>query len=111
MKKLAVACLALACREPANAPLPIDVTITHTAQFAGELVKLHSPAFEHITLVPVSDAAAHQRDEVPRGTGLLPADLTPDQLASAPTMSSVDVLLIDDLTDDEDDAFAAAVHE
>jgi len=26
-------------------------------------------------------------------------------------MSSVDVLLIDDLTDDEDDAFAAAVHE
>jgi len=26
-------------------------------------------------------------------------------------MSSVDELLIDDLTDDEDDAFAAAVHE
>lgn len=59
----------------------------------------------------VSDVAAHHRDETPRGTGLLPADLTPDQLASAPTMSSVDVLLIDDLTDDEDDAFAAALHE
>lgn len=42
---------------------------------------------------------------------MLPADLTPDQLSSAPTMASVDVLLIDDLTDDEDDAFAAAVHE
>jgi hypothetical protein len=59
----------------------------------------------------VSDGAAHHRDEAPRGTGLLPADLTPAQLASAPTMSSVDELLIDDLTDDEDDAFAAAVHE
>jgi hypothetical protein len=59
----------------------------------------------------VSDGVAHHRDETPRGTGLLPADLTPDQLASAPSISSVDVLLIDDLTIDEDDAFAAAVHE
>lgn len=63
------------------------------------------------TLAAVSDGAAHHRNEAPRGTGMLPADLTPDQLASAPTMASVDVLLIDDLTDDQDDAFAAAVHE
>ncbi|MGY6501278.1 MAG: hypothetical protein ACXIVQ_10365 [Acidimicrobiales bacterium] len=59
----------------------------------------------------MSDGAAHQSNEAPRGTELLPVDLTPDQLASAPTMASVDVLLIDDLTDDEDDAFAAALHE
>ncbi len=40
---------------------------------------------------------------------MLPADLTPDQLASAPVIASLDTLLIDDLTDDEDDAFAAAL--
>lgn len=54
---------------------------------------------------------AHERDEAPHGTGRLPSDLTIEQLASAPTLSSVDVLLIDDLTDDEDDAFAAAIDE
>ncbi|HMS88560.1 MAG: hypothetical protein KA758_08740 [Acidimicrobiales bacterium] len=53
--------------------------------------------------------AAHRRDETPRGTLLLPADLNQDQLASAPVVASLDTLLIDDLTDDEDDAFAAAL--
>ncbi len=57
----------------------------------------------------MSDGAAHHRDETPRGTSLLPADLTPDQLAFAPVVASLDTLLIDDLTDDEDDAFAAAL--
>ena len=53
--------------------------------------------------------AANDRLEVPHGTSLLPRDLTPDELVAAPVLASVDVLLIDDLTDDEDDAFAAAV--
>lgn len=53
--------------------------------------------------------AAHQRDGSARGTSLLPADLTQEQLAAAPVVASLDTLLIDDLTDDEDDAFAAAL--
>lgn len=53
--------------------------------------------------------AAHHTDGSARGTSLLPADLTPDQLASAPVIASLDTLLIDELTDDEDDAFAAAL--
>jgi hypothetical protein len=60
----------------------------------------------------VSDAAHHSAGSA-RGTSLLPADLTPDQLASAPVIASLDTLLIDDLTDDltddEDDAFAATL--
>lgn len=54
--------------------------------------------------------AAHHRDGAPRGTSLLPVDLTEDQLASAPVMASVDALVIDELTDEEDDAFAAALN-
>jgi hypothetical protein len=53
--------------------------------------------------------AAHRNDRTARGASLLAADLTPDQLASAPVIASLDTLLIDDLTDDEDDAFAAAL--
>ncbi|MEX2546344.1 MAG: hypothetical protein WD830_00985 [Chloroflexota bacterium] len=34
-------------------------------------------------------------------------DLVPEQLAAAPALGSVDPLLIDDLTVDEDDAFQA----
>lgn len=59
-------------------------------------------------LEPMSDAAHHGAGSA-RGTSLLPADLTPDQLASAPLNASLDSLLIDGLTDDEDDAFAAAL--
>lgn len=56
----------------------------------------------------MSDAARHH-DQSARGTSLLPADLTQDQLSSAPVLASLDTLLIDDLTADEDDAFAAAL--
>jgi hypothetical protein len=40
---------------------------------------------------------------------LLPADLTDDQLDAAPVLDSIDSLLIEELTEDEDDAFAAAL--
>lgn len=53
--------------------------------------------------------AAHPQHEAPQGTSLLPRDLTEDQLAEAPVLASVDKLLIEELTDDEDDAFAAAL--
>lgn len=56
----------------------------------------------------MSDAAAH-RTAVAKGIELLPADLTSDQLENALVMTSPDVLLIDDLSDDEDRAFAAAL--
>jgi hypothetical protein len=55
----------------------------------------------------VSDAARH--DEPPVGALLLPSDRTEEQLAGAPVLDSVDSLLIEDLSDAEDDAFAAAV--
>jgi hypothetical protein len=53
--------------------------------------------------------AAHSRDSSPHGTDLLPRDLTEDQLAAAPVLTSVDALLIEGLSEDEDDAFAAAL--
>ncbi len=53
--------------------------------------------------------AAHRDDHDRGGTLLLPADLTEEQLAAAPALTLVDALLIDGLTDDEDDAFAAAL--
>ncbi len=59
-------------------------------------------------MVDVSDAA-HPTDEAPHGTALLPSDLTEDQLAKAPALASVDTLLIEDLSEKEDDAFAAAL--
>ncbi len=40
---------------------------------------------------------------------LLPSDLTEEQLAAAPVLTSVDALLIEELSVDEDDAFAAAL--
>ena len=53
---------------------------------------------------------ARQHDETaPRGTSLLPRDLTPAQLKSAPMLASVDSLVIDELTDEEHDAFLAAL--
>jgi hypothetical protein len=56
----------------------------------------------------MSDAVQHS-GEAPHGTSLLPCDLTENQLASAPVLVSIDALLIEDLSDDEDDAFAAAL--
>jgi hypothetical protein len=60
------------------------------------------------TVSAVSDAA-NDRLDIPHGKSLLPRDLTSDELLAAPVLDSVDALLIDGLTDDEDDAFAAAV--
>ena len=56
----------------------------------------------------MSDAASRDL-QTPHGISLLPRDLTADQLSAAPVLASVDALLIDDLSDEEDDAFAAAV--
>ena len=52
---------------------------------------------------------ADERTEGPYGTSLLPRDLTEAELTAAPVLLSADALLIDDLTADEDDAFAAAL--
>jgi hypothetical protein len=59
-------------------------------------------------MVGVSDAADRQH-ETPHGTALLPSDLTDEQLANAPVLASIDSLLIEELSDDEDEAFAAAL--
>jgi len=56
----------------------------------------------------VSDAVQHS-GEAPHGISLLPADLTEDQLAAAPVLASIDALLIEELSEDEDEAFAAAL--
>lgn len=53
--------------------------------------------------------AADQGALSPHGTDLLPGDLSKDQLKAAPKLGDVDDLLIDDLTDLEDEAFAAAL--
>jgi hypothetical protein len=58
--------------------------------------------------VAVSDAVRHSGEAL-HGTSLLPADLTDDQLDAAPVLDSIDSLLIDELSEDEDDAFAAAL--
>lgn len=47
--------------------------------------------------------------ETPHGTSLLPADLSDDQLDAAPVLASIDALLIDELSEDVDDAFVAAL--
>jgi hypothetical protein len=41
------------------------------------------------------------------GVGLLPPDLTSDELAGAPVLESLDALVVD-LDDEEDDAFGVA---
>ena len=56
----------------------------------------------------MSNAAGDQHD-VPHGTALLPRDLTTDELSAAPLLPSVEVLVIEDLTDEEDEAFASAL--
>ncbi len=53
--------------------------------------------------------AAQRDDDGPRGTGLLRRDLSHEELEAAPVLASLNVLLIDDLTADEDDRFAAAL--
>jgi hypothetical protein len=56
----------------------------------------------------VSDAA-HPTNEAPHGTALLPSDLTDEQLADAPVLASIEALVIENLSEDEDEAFAAAL--
>ena len=56
----------------------------------------------------MSDAATNGL-HTPHGISLLPRDLTAEELSAAPTLTSIDALLIDGLSDDEDDALAAAV--
>lgn len=53
--------------------------------------------------------AAQERGDVPNGTSRLPSDLSADELAAAPVLAALDVLLIDELSDEEDKAFAAAL--
>ena len=53
----------------------------------------------------MSEAIASADDGIPR----LPRDLTEDELSSMPVLRSVDELLIENLTDEEDDAFSAAL--
>lgn len=60
------------------------------------------------TMVAVSDAATRPHD-APHGTALLPSDLTDEQLVAAPVLASIDALLIEELSEDEDKAFAAAL--
>lgn len=60
------------------------------------------------TLAAMSDQAAQHR-KGPHGVGLLPRDLTEDELRAAPILVSADTLLIDDLTVAEDETFAAAL--
>ncbi len=59
-------------------------------------------------MVGVSDAAGRRHDP-PHGTALLATDLTDEQLAAAPLLASIDALLIEELSEDEDEAFAAAL--
>jgi len=55
--------------------------------------------------------AAHHDHERPQGLSLLPRDLTPEELDAAPVLESVDDLIIEDLADEEYDAFIAALEE
>ena len=59
-------------------------------------------------MVVVSDAA-HPADQASHGTAMLSEDMTEDQLAEAPVLASIDALVIEELSEDEDDAFAAAL--
>ncbi|HUP70782.1 MAG TPA: hypothetical protein VM142_13350 [Acidimicrobiales bacterium] len=56
----------------------------------------------------MSGAGQHD-DDAPHGTSLLPRELTEDQLAAAPVLASLDSLLIEELSEAEDGAFAAAI--
>lgn len=53
--------------------------------------------------------AGSDHGPVPHGTSLLPRDLGERELAAAPVLVSLDALLIEELSEDEDDAFVAAL--
>jgi hypothetical protein len=52
---------------------------------------------------------AHDHRDAPHGAAQLPRDLTAEQLVATPVLAPADALLIDELSDDEDDSFAAAI--
>ena len=54
-------------------------------------------------------SSADSQRESPFGTSRLPSDLTDEQLAAAPVLASADTLLIEELSEEEDGAFAAAL--
>lgn len=54
-------------------------------------------------------SSANSQRESPFGTSPLPTDLTDEQLAAAPVLVSADALLIEELSEAEDEAFAAAL--
>jgi hypothetical protein len=54
--------------------------------------------------------AAQPHGGAPHGTTQLPSDLTEEQLAAASVLTSIDTLLIEELSEAEDDAFADALH-
>lgn len=54
-------------------------------------------------------SAADDRGQTAHGTELLACDLTPEELSAAPVLAGIDALLIEELSDDEDDAFEAAL--
>lgn len=56
----------------------------------------------------MSNAEIHASDR-PHGTSRLPRELTAEDLAAAPVLASADVLLIEGLIADEDDAFVTAL--
>lgn len=56
---------------------------------------------------PVGDGVG--RRDGANGAAVLPADLSDVHLHEAPVLISVDLLLVEGLTDEEDDAFAAAL--
>lgn len=56
----------------------------------------------------MSTAAGRDGHGRGQGTALLPADFTEEQLEAAPVLTFVEALVIEALSDDEDEAFAAA---
>jgi hypothetical protein len=57
----------------------------------------------------MSDLAQGDNDG-PQGLSTLPRDLTEEELRRAPVLASADLLIMDDLTEDEFEAFDRAVH-
>jgi len=52
---------------------------------------------------------AHSDDDAPRGLSTLPPGLTEEQLRNAPVLVSADQLIIEDLTEEEFEAFERAL--
>ena len=57
----------------------------------------------------VSDLARGDSDR-PQGLSTLPRDLTEEELRRAPVLASADLLVMDDLTEEEFEAFDRAIH-